>query len=143
MMNMVDPAAYPNACEHERKPLVDPALRSASDRFFVSVRAETYRCVRDRETDMLALPWGPRLDVTFDPKGAPGIVGGRVRVMARTAGTEIEVANIAILNPNQPIGLTLAMGCDEYVIKAQLGSNPGPASPTVESSFYARVYDAR
>jgi hypothetical protein len=49
-------------------------MRSVSDRF---LRSEAYRCVRLKEADILAVPWGPRVDVMFDPKSAPGIVGGK------------------------------------------------------------------
>ncbi len=119
---------------------VDPTLRGISDRFFVNIRSETYRCVRVREVDMLAVPWGPRLDIMFDPKGAPGIVGGKVRIMARTAGAEVEISNTIILSPDQPITVSVATGCDEYVVKAQLGTDPGPNARTVESYFFARVY---
>jgi len=99
--------------------------------------------VRLREVDVLAVPWGPRIDVMFDPKGAPGIVGGKIRVMARTAGTEIEIGNAVILSPDQPVTISVASGCDEYVVKAQLGSDPGLTARPVESYFFARVYDGR
>lgn len=124
-------------------PPVDPAFRDISDRYFVSIRSETYRSVRVREADVLALPWGPRLDVTFDPKGAPGILGGRVRVVARTGGTEVELANAVVANPDQPITFSVSTACDEYVVRAQLGFDPGPSARQVESYFFARVHGNR
>jgi len=88
----IDPAPASYSCDSSKRgPSIDPALRSVSDQFFVNVRSEAYRCVRIKETDILAVPWGPRVDVMFDPKGALGIVGGKIRVMARTAGTEVEI----------------------------------------------------
>ena len=124
-------------------PPLDPAMRDVSDRYFVNIRSECYRSVRVREADMLALPWGPRIDVMFDPRSAPGIVGGRVRVMARTAGTEVEAASVVISNPDQPFAISVAAGCDEYVVRAQLGFDPGPNARQVESYFFARVYSTR
>ena len=124
-------------------PVLDPRLATQSDRFFSSFRAEAYKCVRPTEKDVLALPWGPRLDVMFDPKGAPGIVGGRVRVMARSAGTEVEIANVLLASAEQPVALTAMGGCDEYVIRASLGSDPGANTKRIESYIYARVYNGR
>jgi hypothetical protein len=121
---------------------LDPALAGMSDRFFTSLREETYRAVRPTERDMLAIPWGPRLDVIFDPKGAPGMLGGRVRIMARTSGTEVEIANVPILSADQPITVTASQACDQYVIKASLGSDPGLQARRVESYFFARVFSA-
>ena len=121
-------------------PPVDPSIAAQSQRFFTSVRADTYRCVHVREKDLLALPWGPMIDVLFDPKGAPGIVGGTVRLMARTAGTEIQIASATITDPNAPISLSGECGCDEYVVKASLGSDPGPMVRRIESYVFARVY---
>ena len=122
-------------------PPVDPQLKAASDRLFTSYRADTYRCVRPLEKEMLAMPWGPRMDVVFDPKGAPGILGGRLRVMARTAGAEVEIANVPITSDTLPITLSVANGCDEYVVKATLGSDPGNLTRRVESYVFARVYN--
>jgi hypothetical protein len=131
-------------CESSKHgPAIDPALRSISDRYFVNIRSETYRSVRLKEADVLAVPWGPRIDVMFDPKGAPGIIGGKVRVMARTAGTEVEIGNLSITSADQPLAISIASGCDEYVVKAQLGTDPGPGAHSVESYFFARVYDGR
>jgi hypothetical protein len=142
MMEM-DPVPSSDDCTQLRNPPVDPNLRRASDELFVSVRSETYRCVRVKETDMLAVPWGPRVDVMFDPKGAPGIVGGTIRVMARTSGTEVEIGNVPITSATTPIAISVATACDEYVVKALLGSSPGPNAQRVESYFFARVYDGR
>jgi hypothetical protein len=74
------------------------------------------------------------IDVVFDPKGALGIVGGTVRIMARTPGTEAEIASATITSPDQPLSLSGACGCDEYVVKASLGSDPGAAARATESS---------
>lgn len=126
-----------------RDPNVDPQMRSASDRYFTSYRAEGYKCVRPTERDILAVPWGPRIDVLFDPKSAPGSVGGRVRVMARTGSTEIEIASAPIISDAQPIALTASGGCDEYVVKAVLGSDPGASARRVDSYVYARIYTGR
>lgn len=142
MMEM-DPVPSSKDCGATYQPKVDPALRDMSDRLFINVRSETYRCVRMKETDMLAVPWGPRVDVMFDPKGAPGVVGGRLRIMARTAGTEVEIGNVPITAADQPIAISVATACDEYVVKASLGADPGPTARQIESYFFARVYDGR
>jgi hypothetical protein len=139
----IDPVPSSDDSTRRRSPPVDPKLRKASDEFFVSFRSETYRCVRLRETDMLAVPWGPRVDVIFDPKGAPGIIGGTLRVMARTSGTEVELANVPVTSATTPIAISVAAGCDEYVVKAVLGTSPGPNAQRVESYFFARVYAGR
>ncbi len=121
-------------------PPIDPKVAQLSDRLFTSFRADVYRHVRLREKDVLAMPWGPLIDVLFDPKGALGIVGGTVRIMARSAGTEVEVASATVTSPDQPLALSASCGCDEYVVKASLGSDPGGGARRTESYFFARVY---
>ena len=139
----IDPAPASYCDSSKRGPSVDPTLRGVSDQLFVNVRSETYRCMRIKEADILAVPWGPRVDIMFDPKGALGVVGGTVRVMARTAGTEVEIGKLSIADANTPLALSVASGCDEYVVKAVLGTDPGPTAKQVESYFFARVYNGR
>jgi hypothetical protein len=146
MMNNVnddDCGCTGNATGTGTNPPVDPTMKGISDRFFTSVRADAYKCIRPQERDVLVVPWGPRIDVVFDPKGAAGIVGGRVRVMARTSGAEVEIANLPLLASDQPVSTSVAMGCDEYVIKAQLGSDPGMNARRTDSYVFARVYHGR
>lgn len=122
-------------------PTVDPELMSLSDRFFVSLRKEAYRTLKTQEAEHLAMPWGPRIDVVFHPKGAPGVVSGRLRIMARTKGAgDIEIASANITSSDTPISLSASFGCDEYVVKASSGIDPGPGARLPESYFYARVY---
>jgi hypothetical protein len=66
-----------------------------------------------------------------------------VRIMARTAGTEVEIGSLTISAPDQPLAISVATGCDEYVVKASLGTDPGSGAKQVESYFFARVYDGR
>ena len=140
MMNVSTRTNDDDDCMTRQGPALDPKLSQQSDRVFSSFRADAYRHVRLREKDILAMPWGPVIDVVFDPKGAMGIVGGLVRIMARTAGTEVEVAAATITSADQPLSLHAACGCDEYVVKASLGADPGPNARRTESYFFARVY---
>lgn len=132
----------PMACDTDmRTPPVDPSMRSISDRFWTSLRSEATRCIRattDRE--VLAVAWGPRIDVTFDPKKAPNLLGGTLRLMARTTGTEVEIASAPITATDKPITLSASLGCDEYVVKVAAGTNASTNDPMVESYFFARVY---
>lgn len=138
-------ASYP-ACgsPDTTTPNVDPELTALSDRFFVSLRRDAFRPVRTQESELLAMPWGPRIDVIFHPKSAPGLVNGRVRLFARTTGGgDVEVAAETIRSADAPVRLSASMGCDEYVVKASAGTDPGPGARIPESYVFARVYDAR
>jgi hypothetical protein len=132
----------PTTCDAEtRTPPVDPTMRSISDRFWTSIRSEAFRCIREtREREVLAVAWGPRIDVTFDPKKAPNLLGGTLRLMGRTTGTEVELASAPITATDKPITLAASTACDEYVVKVAAGTNAGTSDPMVESYFYARVY---
>ncbi len=132
----------PTTCDTEtRGPTVDPTMRSLSDRFWTSIRSEAFRCIREtRERDVLAVAWGPRIDVTFDPKKAPNLLGGTLRLMGRTTGTEVELASAPIIATDKPITLAASTACDEYVVKVAAGTNASTNDPMVESYFYARVY---
>ncbi len=141
MMTINQPMLDDDDCDDRRRaPPVDPRIAQQSDRLFTSFRSDTYKHVRAREKDILAVPWGPRVDVIFDAKGALGVVGGTVRLMARTAGTEVEIASATITSPDQVLALSGECGCDEYVVKASLGTDPGPNARRTESYFFARVY---
>jgi hypothetical protein len=122
---------------------IDAGARAISDRYFVNVRSETYRCLRMRGAMVFSTPWGPRMDLIFDPKGASHVVGGTIRVLARTAGTEVEVASVTITSVDQPVALTVAVGCDEYVVQASSGSDPPGGTKPLDCYFFARVYDGR
>lgn len=123
-------------------PQVDDSI-NLTDRYFVSLRKEAYKTVRTQEADHLVLPWGPRIDVVFDPKGAPGVLNGRVRLVGRTRGArEFEIAVATITNADQPVTLSGSFACDEYVVKASAGSDPGNVR-VPESYSFARVYDGR
>lgn len=127
----------------ESTPQVDPRLAALSDKYFTSFRKDDYKQLRLREAEILAVPWGPRIDVTMDPRSVPGALGGRVRLMARTAGAEVEIASVMFTAADQAVVLSGGVGCDEYVVKASLGSDPGPNAPAKESYVFARVYAAR
>lgn len=132
----------PMACDTDmRTPPVDPSMRSISDRFWTSIRSEASRCIREtREREVLAVAWGPRIDVTFDPKKAPNLLGGTVRIMGRTPGTEVELASAPVTAVDKPIVLSASTACDEYVVKVAAGTNTGVNDPMVESYTFARVY---
>ena len=132
----------PMACDTDtRTPLVDPTMRGISDRYWTSIRSEAFRCIRaTAEREILATPWGPRIDVTFDPKKAPNLLGGTLRLMGRTTGTEVELASAPITAVDKPITLSASTGCDEYVVKVAAGTNAGTNDPMVDSYFYSRVY---
>ncbi len=138
----LDPTPMP--CDNNsRGPNVDPSMRGISDRFWTSVRSEAFRAIREKmEREVLALPWGPRIDVTFDPRKAPNLLGGTVRLMGRTPGSEVELARAPITAVDQPITLRGATGCDEYVVKVSAGTNAATSDPMVDSYFFARVYSS-
>jgi hypothetical protein len=133
---------HPN-CDDDDVPRgqpIDPSIVAQSQRCFTSIRLDTYRCVRPTERDLLTIPWGPKVDVLVDPRGAAGVLGGTVRLVARTAGTEIELASATIIDPEAPVLLSGGCGCDEYVVKARLGTDPGALVKRIESYVFARVY---
>ncbi len=139
------PTNYP-ACgtTDTTAPSVDPELTALSDRFFVSLRRDAFRVVRTQESELMAMPWGPRIDVIFHPKSAPGLVNGRVRLFARTTGGgDVEVAAATIASADAPVMLSASMACDEYVVKASAGTDAGPGARIPESYVFARVYDSR
>lgn len=140
---MYTPPPQPTCGQGTPPPNVEDAIQT-SERYFVSLRKEAYRAVKTQEAEHLTLPWGPRIDVVFDPKGAPGLLNGRVRLMGRTRGArEFELASMTITNADAPITLSASFACDEYVVKASAGSDPGLSVRIPESYFFARVYDAR
>jgi hypothetical protein len=134
-----------NQCAHKdaAAPPIDAQHRELSGRAFVSYSSDAFRCVAQKEADVLTMPWGPRIDVVFHPKNAPGAVGGRVRVLGRVKGAEVELANAPINAADTPITLSAAFGCEAYAVRASLGSDPGPSAPRVETYVFARVYDGR
>ena len=143
-MNLDNNPSSDDFCDRPSLPApVDPRIAALSDKYFTSFRSDTYKQLRFREAEVLAVPWGPRIDVIMDPRSAPGAVGGRVRLFARTSGTEIEIGSAFLSAVDQAVTLSGGIGCDEYVIKASLGSDPGPNAKAVESYFFARVYAAR
>lgn len=106
-------------------------------------RREVFRAVDERETTMLAIPWGPRVDVFFNPLEQVGMAGGTVHLYARTPGGQIEIASAAIPTPAAPVKLSGAFACDHYVVTAQLGT-AAPAGPSeTESYVFACSYADR
>ncbi len=138
------PGPTPTTCtaNGDPAPNVDDSI-GLTDRYFVSLRKEAYKTVRTQEADHLVLPWGPRIDAVFDPRGAPGVLNGRVRLLGRTRGSKaFELATATITNVDQPVTLSASFACDEYVVTASAGTDPGNTR-IPESYFFARVYDGR
>lgn len=121
-------------------PAVDPNAKNASDRLFVSLRNDSFKEVRTRARTVLTMPWGPRIDVIFDPKGAAHMLGGKVTLAARTAGTEIEITSAFVTNVEKPLSLSGALACDEYVVYASAATEPSPQLRRIECYAFARVY---
>ena len=122
---------------------VDPAKKTLSDRFWSSLRGESNRCIRTtQDTDVLVMPWGPRIDVSFDAKRAPNLQNGRVRIMARTAGAEVEIASTFITTIEKAMFLSASQGCDEYIVRVNAAANATSDQANIQSYFFARVYDA-
>jgi hypothetical protein len=131
----------PAPCKQEPPTFDADRLRQLSDKAFVSYSADAFKQVTTKEADILVMPWGPRLDVIFDPKGAPGFAGGSVRIYGRTKNGDMELASTVIQSAGAPVRLTAEYGCDAYAIRAVLGSEPpATGAPRVESYVYARVY---
>jgi hypothetical protein len=141
----LDPTTTVNTCgdKHDAPPPVAQRDKDLSDKAFVSYSSDAYRCVTTKEADILTMPWGPRMDIVFHPKSAPHALGGRLRVLGRVKGAEIELASLPIQSADAPMTASVAFGCDAYAIRASLASEPPPNSPRVESYVYARVYDGR
>lgn len=146
LLNTSSTTVYPNnrqtACGTNPTNNVENSIQT-TERYFVSLRKEADKTLRLAEAEILLLPWGPRIDVVFDPRGSQGALNGRVRLMGRTRGArEFEIAAVTISNPEQPVTLTGGFACDEYVVKASAGSDPGNVR-VPESYVFARVYDGR
>ncbi len=112
---------------------------------FPRIRREAYRPVvrQDRETTLIVVPWGPRLDVLFHPNSAPGIAGGVLRIYARTPGGQFEIARAPIATLAAPMLLVASAACDHYVVTAVLGTAPGSGAKSVETYVFASAYADR
>ncbi len=112
---------------------------------FPRIRREAYRPVarQDRETTLIVVTWGPRLDVLFHPNNAPGIAGGILRVYGRTPGGQFEITRATIANPAAPMLLTASAACDHYVVTAVLGAAPPAGAKSIETYVFACAYADR
>jgi hypothetical protein len=93
-----------------------------------------------RETDLLRIPWGPRLSVIFDPRSAVGIVGGQLRIYAILESTTVLLSTTPIADATTPIRVLEEAACDTYFVTALLGSALPAGVSQLESFVYAGTY---
>jgi hypothetical protein len=93
-----------------------------------------------QETTLLRIPWGPRLSVLFDARGAIGIGGGSLLVYAVVESSQILLSTTPIPTPTSTLAVLAEAACDSYLVTATLAT-PIPAGATqVESYVYAGTY---
>jgi len=97
------------------------------------------------ETTLVRIPWGPRLSVLFDPRGATNIVGGFLFVYGMAESTSIQLSKSPVLTSaaGEPIPFRVLeeAGCDGYIVTATLGTPlPAGTTQTIESFVYAATY---
>jgi len=93
-----------------------------------------------QETALVRIPWGPRLSVLFDPRGAIGIEGGKLLVYAVVESSQILLSTTAIATPPAPLALLAEAACDSYLVTAVLGTPLPAGAAQVESYVYAGTY---
>ena len=119
------------------------AAAGERDAVFPRTVRKVYKAVTSdtRATQMLRIPWGPRLSVLFDPRGATNIGGGTVSVYAVIEADEflVSATTIPALGPMTPI--LVEAGCDTFLVTATLGTPlAAGATQAVECFVYASTY---
>ena len=93
------------------------------------------------ETSILNVPWGPNVDILFDPQNIASFAGGKVVLYAQCRGIRAKLSSVTITDITKPLWLTGGAGCENYVVTAQLGSAaavPQPACRVVGTSYSGR-----
>lgn len=106
-------------------------------------RAESFPTVLSTgsETPILNIPWGPNVDVIFDPRGNAAYVGGKVVLYGQDRGTRAKISSVTITDASQAVALSGGFGCESYVVTAQLGS--AQPTPTLEARCVGKSYSGR
>lgn len=101
-------------------------------------KAARFTLTTAAETQVLALPWGPAVDVMFDPQGAAQSAI-TVRLYAVWEGTKVLVDQKVIAAASTlAVLLSATVGADSYVVTAQPAAVPSPA---VEQLVVGYVYE--
>lgn len=119
------------------------AAAGERDAVFPRTVRKVYKAVTSdtRETQMLRIPWGPRLSVLFDPRGATNIGGGTVNVYAIIEADQFLVRTVLIPVAGPMPVILVEAGCDSFLVTTTLGT-PLAAGTTqdVECFVYASTY---
>ncbi len=120
---------------------VQAASTEADARFPRTVR-KAYKAITSatEETSLVRIPWGPRFSMVFVPRGAAGIVGGRLRVYAVLESDQVSIFDVAIASAADAIPFVGEIGCDSFLVAATLGAPLPAGGKQVESYVYACTY---
>ena len=119
------------------------AAAGERDAVFPRTVRKVYKAVTSdtRATQLLRIPWGPRLSVLFDPRGATNIGGGTVTVYAIIEADQFVAQEVTIPVAGPMPVILVEAGCDSFLVTATLGT-PLAAGETqaVECFVYASTY---
>ena len=108
------------------------------DKLTLPFRRAARPIVSTVESAIFVLPWGPAVDVMFDPQYAPTSTL-TVRLYALWEGSKVLVDSKTITaGTSTPVVVSAAVGCDGFVLTAQLAS---AAASAIESLVVGFVYE--
>lgn len=86
---------------------------------------------KETEDSILTLPWGPAVNVMFDPQGTFA-TNLTVRLYGVWEGSKVRIASSTIeAGSNAPVLLSGGIGCDSYLVTAQLDAAPATLLETL------------
>jgi len=121
---------------------INAAAGGQPDAMFRRTVRKTFKAIASstQETTLLRVPWGPRLSVLFDARGAIGIGGGKLIVYAVVESSQIPLSSTPIAAPASTLAVLAEAACDSYLVTAILGTALPPGATQVESYVYAGSY---
>ena len=121
---------------------INAAAGGQPDATFPRTVRKTFKAITSptQETTLLRIPWGPRLSVLFDARGAIGIGGGSLLIYGIVESSQILLSTTAIAGPTTTLAVLAEAACDSYLVTAILGTPLPPGTTQVESYVYAGTY---
>ena len=121
---------------------INAAAGGQPDATFPRTVRKTFKAITSptQETILLRIPWGPRLSVLFDARGAVGIGGGKLLIYAVVESSQIPLSSTAIPTTTSTLAVLAEAACDSYLVTAILATPLPPGTSQIESYVYAGSY---
>ena len=121
---------------------VNAAAAGQPDATFPRTLRRVFKAITSatQETLLVRIPWGPRLSVLFDPRGATGITGGSLFVYAIVESAQVLLSSTPIAVSTQAFRVLEEAACDAYLVTATLGTPLPAGASQLESYVYAGTY---